>query len=199
MSKNESKTVVSEIKNLMVKFGFIKNEKFAVLVDGSEIRVDGDELVEGAAVYVVTDQGDVPVPDAVHELEDGTLVETVGGLIVSVTAKAEAEEEVIDETEVIEEDMVDVIEEKKDEVIEALEEHDVPESDTIAEKIVEVMLPILEKVKELEEELTKVKASFVAFKNEPAGKAINKVKKDFAGHSSTDDMVSRILAMKNSK
>lgn len=212
MSK-ESKTVVSEIKNLMVKFGFMK-KSFALLVDGTEVRVDGDELVEGAAVYVVTEEGDVPAPDARHELEDGTIVETVGGLIVSVEVKEEAEEvkeevieesyeeEIKDEVEVkMEEEIKEEIKESLEEVIEEKEEIELEEEikEDIAVKIADVMIPILEKVKELEEELTKVKASFNALSNEPAGKAITKVKKEFSGHSATDDMVSRILAMKNSK
>ena len=214
MSK-ENKTVVSEIKNLMVKFGFIKNEKFALLVDGTEVRIEGDELVEGAAVYVVTDGGDVPAPDAVHELEDGTLVETLGGIITKITVKEDAEEEVKEEiieesyeekveeeVEVkMEEEIKSEIEEKLEEVIDEKEEVELEDEvkEDIAEKIADVMVPILEKVRELEEELTKVKASFAKLSNEPATKPISKVKKEFSGHSATDDMVSRILAMKNSK
>ena len=212
MSK-ENKTVVSEIKNLMIKFGFMK-KSFALLVDGSEVRIEGDELVEGAAVYVVTDGGDVPAPDAVHELEDGTLVETVGGIIKSITIKEDAEEideeiveesyeeKVEEEVEVkMEEEIKEEIKESLEEIIEDKEEVELEEEvkEDIAVKIADVMIPILEKVRELEEELTKVKASFAKLSNEPATKPISKVKKEFSGHSATDDMVSRILAMKNSK
>ena len=214
MSK-ENKTVVSEIKNLMVKFGFIKNEKFALLVDGTEVRIEGDELVEGAAIYVETAEGSIPAPDAVHELEDGTLVETLGGIITKITVKEDAEEEVKEEiieesyeekveeeVEVkMEEEIKSEIEEKLEEVIDEKEEVELEDEvkEDIAEKIADVMVPILEKVRELEEELTKVKASFAKLSNEPATKPISKVKKEFSGHSATDDMVSRILAMKNSK
>lgn len=210
---NESKTVVSEIKNLMVKFGFMK-KNFALLVDGTEVRIEGDELIEGAAVYVVTEEGDVPAPDAVHELEDGTKVETEGGIIKSIivaeAAEEEVKEEVIEESyeeeikeevEVkMEEEIKEEIKEKLEEIIEEKEEIELEEEVKIdvAERIADVMIPILEKVKDLEEELKKVKASFNAFKNEPAGKAITKSKKAFSGHD-TNSMVERILALKNSK
>ena len=215
MSK-ESKTVVSEIRNLMVKFGFVKND-FAKLVDGTEVRVEGEELVEGATIYVVTSEGDVPAPDAVHELEDGTKVETVDGIIKSIVVEESAEEEVKEEVieesyeeeikEEIEEKLEEVegeikeeIKEKLEEAIEDKEEVEMEEEtkEEVSEKIVEVIVPLLEKVKDLEEELTKIKASFKAFKNEPAGKAINKTKKEFSGQD-TNSMVERILALKNSK
>lgn len=213
MSK-ESKTVVSEIRNLMVKFGFVKND-FAKLVDGTEVRVEGDELVEGAAIYVVTAEGDIPTPDAVHELEDGTKVETVDGIIKSIVVEESAEEvkEEVEESyeeeikEEIEEKMEEVEGEIKEEIKEKLEEAIEDEKEVemeeetkqeVSEKIVEVIVPLLEKVKDLEEELTKIKASFKAFKNEPAGKSINKIKKEFSG-ADTNSMVERILAMKNSK
>jgi hypothetical protein len=223
MSK-ENKNVVSEIKNLMVKFGFMspedkKKEDYIALIDGTEIRVEG-ELAEGSAIFVVTEEGDIPAPDAIHELEDGTKVETEGGIIKSIEIKAEAEE--IEEEEKIEveaeEEIKEEIEEKKEEleeeikeevkeeivekleeVIEEKEEVELEEEskEDAADKIIEVIVPILEKVKDLEEELKKVKASFQSFKNEPAGKAVNKSKKDFS--RATDIVVERILQMKNNR
>lgn len=225
MSK-ENTNVVSEIKNLMVKFGFMSPEEkeskkdYARLIDGTEIRVDGD-LVEGSAVFVVTEEGDIPAPDAIHELEDGTKVETIGGIIKSIEVKeeseeieeekeeveVEAEEEVKEEIEEkkeeleeeIKEEVKEEIVEKLEEVIEEKEEVELEEEskEDAADKIIEVIVPILEKVKDLEEELKKVKASFESFKNEPAGKAVNKSKKDFS--KSTDLVVERILQMKNNR
>jgi hypothetical protein len=193
MSKNTK--LVGEIKNLMVKFGFLKSEGFVKLVDGTEIRVDGDELIEGAAVYVVTENGDIPAPDGIHQLEDGTKVETIEGMIKSVIkseeeAPAEMEEEIVEE-----EKIKDVME---DEVVEVEVPAEVPAevAAPAVEAIVEAIVPILEKVKDLEEELKKVKASFESFRNEPAGKPVNKTKKEF---SATDVMVERILALRNSK
>jgi len=211
---SKERNVVGEIKNLMVKFGFMSSEdlkNFAKLIDGTEIRVEGEELIEGAAIYVVTEEGDIPAPDGVHELEDGTKVETKDGMVASIEVKEEAEEEVEEEMEeVVEEEVKEDMEEEikeevKEEIVEKLEEvvdekeeveMEEEVKDEAAEKIVEVIVPILEKVKDLEEELKKVQASFEAFRNEPAGKPVNKTKKEF---SNTDKMVERILALRNSK
>ena len=56
----------------------------AKLVDGTVVKVSGDSLVEGAKVVVVTADAEIPAPDAVHELEDGTKIETKDGVIVNV-------------------------------------------------------------------------------------------------------------------
>jgi hypothetical protein len=134
----------------MMKFGFLKSENFAKLIDGTEIRVEGEELAEGAAVYVVTEEGDIPAPDGVHELEDGTKVETKDGMIASIEVKEEVEgemeEEVIEEEkkeemeEEIKEEVKEEIVEKLEEVIEDKEEVEMEEEvkDEAADKIVEV-------------------------------------------------------------
>ena len=204
MSKNSN--LVGEIKSLMVKFGFLKTE-MAKLIDGTEIRVEGDELVEGAAVYVVTEEGDVPAPDGIHELEDGTKVETAEGLIKSIEMKMEDDsieespegvEEVEMEEEIVEEEKVE--EEMEEDVIE-VEVPGVLPAEVAApavEAIVEAIVPILEHVKELEEELKKVKASFEAFRNQPAGSPVNKTKKDFKVQDS-DELARKILALKNAQ
>jgi len=204
MSKNSN--LVGEIKSLMVKFGFLKAE-MAKLIDGTEIRVEGDELVEGAAVYVVTEEGDVPAPNGIHELEDGTKVETAEGLIKSIEMKMEDDsieespegvEEVEMEEEIVEEEKVE--EEMEEDVIE-VEVPGVLPSEVAApavEAIVEAIVPILEHVKELEEELKKVKASFEAFRNQPAGSPVNKTKKDFKVQDS-DELARKILALKSAQ
>ena len=195
MSKNTN--LVGEIKSLMVKFGFLKSE-FAKLVDGTEIKVEGDELKEGAAVMVVTEEGDVPAPDGIHELEDGTKVETAEGLIKSIEIKeeeapAEMEEDIVEESP---EGVEEV--EMEDEVVEVEVPAEVPAevAAPAVEAIVEAIVPILEHVKDLEEELKKVKASFETFKNQPAGSPVNKTKKDFKVQNA-DELATKILALKN--
>ena len=64
----------------------------AKLADGTVIKVEGDSLVEGAKVIVVTEDAEIPAPDGVHELEDGTKVETKDGIIAKI-------EEVVSEGE----------------------------------------------------------------------------------------------------
>ena len=72
------------------------NENFndAKLADGTIIQWEG-ELGEGTAIMVVSEDGNTtPAPDATHELSDGTLVTTVGGLVTMIEPKSEVEVEV---------------------------------------------------------------------------------------------------------
>jgi hypothetical protein len=90
-----SKDAIDKIKNL-IKFGTVE-AKFeqAKLADGTIIQWE-DDLGEGTAIMVVGEDGNtMPAPDAVHELEDGTMVTTVGGLVTKIEGKKE--EEVIEE------------------------------------------------------------------------------------------------------
>lgn len=82
--KITAKEALMQIGKLL-KMDFAKIEKFesAKLKDGTEIMWDGD-LSEGAALMVVTDGNQMPAPDAVHELEDGTMITTVGGLVTMI-------------------------------------------------------------------------------------------------------------------
>jgi hypothetical protein len=83
--KLTAKEAIMQIGNLL-KMDFAKVEKFnsAKLKDGTEIMWDGD-LSEGAALMVVAADGNqMPAPDATHELEDGTMVTTVGGLVTAI-------------------------------------------------------------------------------------------------------------------
>ena len=195
MSKKEKHSVVDEIKSLMVKFGFLKSEDFLKLVDGTEIKLDGD-LVEGVAAMVVTEDSEIPVPDGTHALESGAKIVTEGGIIKSVEMPAE-ESEMEDAVAIDEEAAGDVEEVEMEEVIEVEVPVEVPAevAAPAIEAIVEAIVPILEKVKDLEEELTKVKASFESFKKEAAGSPVNKNKKDFKSHDK-DELVHKILALK---
>lgn len=65
----------------------------AKLADGTIVQWEG-ELVEGVAINVIAEDGNTtPAPDGTHELEDGTKVTTVGGLVTSIE-KPEMETEV---------------------------------------------------------------------------------------------------------
>ena len=89
MTKSEA---LSKIKTLL--FGEQKFEQ-AKLEDGTIVMWEG-ELATGTALFVVDEQGtQMPAPDGEHKLEDGTIVSTAGGLVVTITpADAEGEEEV---------------------------------------------------------------------------------------------------------
>ena len=93
MTKSEA---LSKIKTLL--FGEQKFEQ-AKLEDGTIVMWEG-ELATGTALFVVDEQGtQMPAPDGEHKLEDGTIVSTAGGLVVTVTP-ADAEEEAEIEVEV---------------------------------------------------------------------------------------------------
>jgi hypothetical protein len=94
MTKSEA---LSKIKHLL--FGEQKFEQ-AKLEDGTIVMWEG-ELATGTALFVVAEDGtQMPAPDAEHKLEDGTIVSTVGGLVVTVTpAESEVEVEVEDKKE----------------------------------------------------------------------------------------------------
>lgn len=151
---SSQKDIVNQIKNLMVKYGFISEK----LEDGTEIKVDG-ELVEGSEVKVVTEEAEIVAPDGQHILEDGTKVETEEGVIVNVE-KPEGEEMMENEVSV---------------------QVEVPkEAAPVVDDLVEALLPLLDEVKGIAEELKKMKNDFEAFKKEPAGKKIGNGKTDFS-------------------
>jgi hypothetical protein len=60
----------------------------ATLVDGTIVKWEG-ELIEGTALVVVMPEGEVAAPDGIHELADGTMIETAGGLVVNIQAMAD--------------------------------------------------------------------------------------------------------------
>jgi len=62
----------------------------ATLTDGTIIEWEG-ELMVGTAVFVQTAEGNIPAPDATYEVEGGTLVTTVGGLVTEIVEPAETE------------------------------------------------------------------------------------------------------------
>ena len=69
----------------------------ATLTDGTVITYEG-ELAIGTAIFVQTAEGDIPAPDATHEVEGGLLVTTVGGLVTEmVEPEVEIEVEVASE------------------------------------------------------------------------------------------------------
>lgn len=57
------------------------------LVDGTVVKVEG-ELAEGKALVVVTEEGEIPAPEGIHESSDGKLITVdAEGMIVAVEDK----------------------------------------------------------------------------------------------------------------
>jgi len=160
---SNSKSAIQEIKSLMVQFGFLKNEEAEIvkeifidakLIDGTAIKVSGDSLIEGAKVVVVTEEGEIPAPDGVHELEDGTKVETKEGLIAKI-------EEAVAEAPEMEEPKVE-IEVSKEEKMES----------EVVTLLKDLVVKLGEKIASLEGKVEGMSADFNAFKKEPAAKKI---------------------------
>ena len=89
-------TIKEKIKELIGAEKFtaieklLKEQKFAEVKtkDGNTLKYEGD-LKEGVAVFIVTPQGDVPAPDGVIELEDGSSIEVAAGVVTKVNAAGE--------------------------------------------------------------------------------------------------------------
>lgn len=137
---------VAESQIVSVKELFVD----AKLVDGTAIKVSGEGLVEGAKVMVVTEEGEIPAPDGVHELEDGTKVETKEGVIAKI-------EEVVKEEPEMEEPKVEIEVKKEEEMYELVKEF---------------VAKMGEKIKKMEEQMSSLSSDFNSFKKEPAAKKI---------------------------
>lgn len=150
----------------------------AKLVDGTQIKVSGDSLVEGAKVVVVTEEGEIPAPDGVHELEDGSKVETKDGIIAKV-------EEAVKEAEGPE------MEEPKVEV-----EVPVGMEKEVMELVKEFVAKMGEKIKKMEDNMASLSNEFESFKKEPAAKKIADGKTDFKkSNNNEDDVDAKIAAI----
>ena len=155
----------------------------AKLVDGTQIKVEGESLMEGAKVVVVMADGEVPAPDGVHELEDGTKVETKEGVIARIEEKVEPEVEI---------ELADIeVEGPKG----AEAEISVPDPmDEFMALVKDMMEKISEKMKAMEDKVHSMNADFEAFKKEPGAKPIANGKTDFNKQSSSDDVIAERLA-----
>ena len=100
----KTKNAIQEIKSLLIKFGFLKEEEPKTeevydtflalkLKDGTALMVKGDKLVEGAEVTVVTQDAEVPTPDGEYELEDGTKITVKDSKVETITPAEPASEE----------------------------------------------------------------------------------------------------------
>ena len=89
MNKLNLKSVINTLK---AAFEDTQNFEEATLDDGTIVKWEG-ELTDGTALTVVMPEGEVAAPDGIHELSDGTLVETAGGLVVNIEAAGEQKKE----------------------------------------------------------------------------------------------------------
>lgn len=162
----------------------------AKLVDGTVVKVEGDGLVEGAKVVVVTEEAEIPAPDGVHELEDGTKIETKDGIISKV-------EEAIAEGEGDEE--APAAEEEAKKAGEVLEPSIAMESEVV-DLLKDLVIKLGDKIAELEGKVGAMSSDFNEFKKQPAAKPIANGKTDFNKQYVADDVEAKwtaIAALRN--
>ena len=156
----------------------------AKLVDGTVIKVEGETLAEGAKVVVVTADAELPAPDGVHELEDGTKVETKDGVIVMVQEIAgDVEEGEVPEAPSLEEPAIDAPMGMSKEMMDMLKEF---------------IVKMGEKVSKMEQSYSTLQDEFNAFKKEPAAPKVKDGKTDF-NKEVEDALSARINALKSLK
>ena len=158
----------------------------AKLVDGTEIKVEGDSLLEGAKVVVVTPDAEIPAPDGVHELEDGSKVETKDGLIVSVEEAMQEDGE--GEPAPMGEPKAPV----NPDVVEPQEE--------IMGLLKDFIVKCSDKISQMETQMESMKNEFKSFKSEPAAKKIANGKTDFNKQEKVnemDDKIAMIMSLRN--
>jgi hypothetical protein len=178
----------------------------AKLVDGTEIKVEGDSLVQGAKVMVKTAEGEIPAPDGTHELSDGTKVRTVGGVIEQIDEVAEAMNPKEGDTannQEMEDEQVIADEEKDEEEVDEENEEDTAKN--IEVELYEMLRKMLKRMEEkmgnIESKVKSMESEFNAFKKEPAAKPIKSGKTDFSAieerMNSEELKIKAIMALKN--
>ena len=162
MNKINLESVISTLKSVFADAEteeVVVEEKFGegTLVDGTIVKWEG-ELVEGAALVVVMPEGEVAAPDGIHELADGTIVETAGGLVVAITPlEGVMDEEVENEfTAEMLNEMVEKAMAKYAEAFTATLETIKSENETLRTELAEVKAAKEEIKKEFSETLNKV-------------------------------------------
>jgi hypothetical protein len=162
----------------------------AKLADGTVVKVEGDTLLEGAKVVVITEDAEIPAPDGVHELEDGSKIETKDGIIVKV------EEAMVEE---LPKEGPDAMPPAVDEP--ATEGKPVPDVEVeLMSLLKDFIQKVSEKMGALEEKMEGVEGQFAAFKKEPSAKKIANGKTEKFNNVSSDDIddkISMIMAMRN--
>ena len=156
---------IEAIKKIKIALGLEKMEAVAELVDGTKVHVDNDFTV-GEQLHVVTEDGSyAPAPEGTHETIEGKMITVdAAGVITAIEEKEEVAAE-----EVKEEEKVEVKEEMAEETEEETKtEVKVEVAPEMVQQVIDAIAPLIDQVKELETEMSKLKASFSKFSNEPA-------------------------------
>ena len=173
--------------NLEVKEGLIVSVKEifvdAKLVDGTAVKVEGDAIVEGAKVVVVTPDAEIPAPDGIHELESGDKIETKDGVIVRYEQMVDEEPVGVPEVEAPETPAMDAPHMMESEIMDMLKEF---------------ISKMGEKVSKMEQNYSSLQNEFNSFKKQPAAKKIADGKVESFKINNNDDVLeARIASLKS--
>ena len=147
----------------------------AKLADGTVVKVEGDSLAEGAKVVVVTADAEIPAPDGVHELEDGTKIETKDGIIAKI-------EEVAGDAEGVEVPEAPAVEVGMDA--------------QMFEMLKDFISKMGEKMSAMEQSYSALENEFNSFKKEPAAKKVADGKTEkFTKLNNNDELDAKIAAI----
>ena len=135
------------------------------LIDGTVVKVEG-ELEVGKQLVVVTEEGDVAAPEGVHQTQSDKLITVDAEGVITSIEEVTAEEPVAEEAPAPAEASQDFSE--------------------VVDSITEVVKPALDKINEVAAELEALKASFSAFKDEPAGSKITNNLQEFKAAKSSE-------------
>ena len=194
---------MNSIKELVKKhFNLTEKQSFMEIktADGAlTLEYDGEALAEGLAIFVKTEDGNLPAPDGQHMLEGGITITTKDGKIESIMETTMAVADVVEEKmaeETPEEVVADVVEEViSEEVIKAVTE-------AVSDVVGEMMKKMEETMAKQNEKMTALESKFNSFSAAPAAE------KTIVGHPSTrsefskslnQDLVDKFIAIKNQK
>lgn len=175
MTRKEAFTKITEL------LGLKEPQKFeqAKTSDGVVVVWDG-ELGTGTPLFVIDEAGtQQAAPDGEHSLEDGTVVTTAGGLVVTVAPKEQEEEEVEMASEL--EMLVEKLAAKVADLETKMEEMSKKPEGMSSEDLDAKLLAITETV---ENKFTAIKEVVESIAAEPAAAPIEPVKTSFSKSSS---------------
>ena len=153
--ENDSQEFAETTENNVEETTETVKEKFedVVLADGTVAQVE-PEVVVGAAVVVDADGELLPAPDGRHELSDGRVISTEGGVIVEVEEAEEEAEPEVEAESIEEEEMSSPLSEAQEREAKKIIES------VVTEKVFGMEATISEENNELKEEINNLKESF---------------------------------------
>lgn len=182
----ENKNLITEIKNLMVRFGFLKEPDVVELqfidiklLDGTIVRCEGESIAVGSKVSVISDTGETPCPDGEYQLEDESIFTVKDGIIETIQDVTDAPEDVIPD------------------VVAPVENEQMTE---LMNMLKEFITNVSTKLSEMETKNTELSSKVDEFSKLPAGLPIPDGKtiteKDI---TSTDARINAIVGIRNNK